>query len=135
MKASPNNQRISAGRGGRRNGAGRPPGAATRRTREIADQAAAEGITPLEYMLALMRSDATHSDPQIQAAREAMKFDAAKAAAPYIHPRLQAIEHSGSIDSLKHLTDAELNARLAAALERIGFVVGTAESGKDGGAR
>ena len=42
-------------RGGKRPGAGRPAGAATRRTREIADQALAEGISPLEVMLRAMR--------------------------------------------------------------------------------
>ena len=42
-------------RGGCRPGAGRKPGSLTRRTREIAEQAAGDGITPLEYMLAVMR--------------------------------------------------------------------------------
>lgn len=53
------------------------------------------GVTPLEYMLQVMRDDSGHADPRIQAQREAMRFEAAKAAAPYIHPRLQAIEHMG----------------------------------------
>lgn len=38
-------------RGGAREGAGRPEGTANKRTREIADKAAAEGLTPLEVML------------------------------------------------------------------------------------
>lgn len=41
--------------GGRREGAGRRPGAVTKRTREIADRAVAEGKTPLEVMLDNMR--------------------------------------------------------------------------------
>ena len=120
------------GRGGARKGAGRKPGSATKRTREIADRAAAEGITPLEYMLALMRADATHEDPAVQARREAMKLEAAKAAAPYIHPRLQAIEHSGSGDPLEHLTDDELDAQFAAALARLGLRAVAAESETEG---
>lgn len=81
--------------GGRRPGSGRKAGSATKRTREIADKAAEEGITPLEYMLQVMRAPSEHEDPRVQVAREAMRFEAAKAAAPYMHPRLQATEHSG----------------------------------------
>lgn len=90
-----NNQSNSNGRGGKRPGAGRKPGSATAKTREIADKAAEEGITPLEYMLQIMRRDSDHADEKIQLAREAMRFEAAKAAAPYIHPRLASVEHSG----------------------------------------
>jgi hypothetical protein len=88
-------QRKSNGRGGARKGAGRPKGAATKRTREIADKAAEEGITPLEYMLQIMRRPTAHEDPKVEVARESLAFEAAKAAAPYMHPRLAAIEHSG----------------------------------------
>lgn len=42
-------------RGGSRDGAGRPAGAVTKRTREIADRALAEGKAPLEVMLDNMR--------------------------------------------------------------------------------
>jgi hypothetical protein len=83
-------------RGGARAGAGRKKGAATKRTREIADKAMAEGVTPLEYMLKIMRESSDHVDPKVQVAREAMRFEAAKAAAPYIHPRLAAVEHTGA---------------------------------------
>jgi hypothetical protein len=55
----------------------------------------AEGVTPLEYMLTLMRQESDHEDPKVQVAREAMRFEAAKAAAPYVHPRLAAVEHTG----------------------------------------
>src|SRR5690349_15830952 len=41
--------------GGKRIGAGRPPGALTKRTREIAARAMAEGKTPLEVLLENMR--------------------------------------------------------------------------------
>ena len=75
-------------RGGARPGAGRRPGGRNRKTREIADKAALEGITPLEVMLHAMRA---HYD--------AGKLDdaatVAKDAAPYMHPRLAAIEQTG----------------------------------------
>lgn len=68
--------------GGKRPGAGRPRGAATRRTREIADRAVADGVSPLEYMLAVMRNGD---------AEPARRDDMAKAAAAYIHPRLASV--------------------------------------------
>lgn len=42
-------------RGGKREGSGRKPGAVTKRTREIAERALAEGKSPLEVMLDNMR--------------------------------------------------------------------------------
>ena len=94
---SENNQTKSiGGRGGARPGAGRKPGSATKRTREIAERAADEGITPLEYMLAVMRSDPPPdlAGPAFVAAMN-LRFEAAKAAAPYMHPRLASVEHTG----------------------------------------
>lgn len=73
-------------RGGKRAGAGRKAGSATKRTREIADNAAAAGETPLEYMLRVMR------DPSVEHER---RDKMAASAAPYVHPKLAAIEHSG----------------------------------------
>jgi len=46
-------------------------------------------MTPLEYLLDLMRKPyPSDADAATLAAYDAMKVDAAKAAAPYIHPRL-----------------------------------------------
>lgn len=73
-------------RGGKRSGAGRPAGAVTQKTREVAERAASQGITPLEYMLSVLRDE-----KQDQGAR----MDAAKAAAPYIHAKLASVEHKG----------------------------------------
>lgn len=70
-------------RGGKRAGAGRKLGSATKRTREIADKAAEEGVTPLEYMLTVMRSDTEAPE---------RRLDAAKSAAPYVHPKLASME-------------------------------------------
>lgn len=74
--------------GGKRQGSGRKVGSVTKRTREIADKAIKEGVTPLEVMVKIMNDALAIQD--IPTA-----LDAAKSAAPYIHPRLQAVEHSG----------------------------------------
>jgi len=88
-------------RGGKRAGAGRKPGSANARTREIADKAAAEGVTPLEYLLLLMRKPyPENADHNTLAQYDAMKLDAAKAAAPYMHPRLANIDKAVSIGPL-----------------------------------
>ena len=56
----------------------------------------AEGITPLEYMLQVMRTEpSADMDARDLLQAITMRFEAAKAAAPYIHPRLAAVEHSG----------------------------------------
>lgn len=94
-----NNQTKSNGRGGKRPGAGRKAGSATRKTREIAERAMADGITPLEFMLNIMRTELPEvEDERVLLDAMAMRFEAAKAAAPYIHPRLAAIEHSGGLE-------------------------------------
>lgn len=94
---SENNQTKSNGRGGARKGAGRKVGSATTKTRAIADRAASEGVTPLEFMLSVMRKEPSgdiKDERVLQSIRE-MRFEAAKAAAPYMHPKLSAIEHTG----------------------------------------
>lgn len=78
-------------RGGKRPGAGRKPSALTQRTRQIAEQAIEGGITPLDYLLSIVRDEG-----QEQAAR----VDAAKAAAPFVHPRLNAIDHTSTDGSM-----------------------------------
>ena len=65
--------------GGRREGAGRKPGSVTQRTRDIQNAIADGELTPLEYLKSV------YQDP---AQDEAKRLDAAKAAAPYIHPKL-----------------------------------------------
>ncbi len=57
---------------------------------------AASGITPLEFMLNIMRGQCPEgAEPAEQIAFASMRFEAAKAAAPYVHPKLANIEHSG----------------------------------------
>ena len=67
-------------RGGKRPGAGRPRGAISKSTRAILEATAAGGEMPIEYMLRIMR------DPREPAAR---RDEMAKAAAPFLHPRMQ----------------------------------------------
>lgn len=74
--------------GGKREGAGRKPGTANVKTREIANKALEEGISPLEVMLSAMRKAYDSADY-----KEAATY--AKDAAPYVHPRLAAVEHAG----------------------------------------
>lgn len=59
-----------------------------------ARQAAVEatGLTPLDYMLATLRDETAEPDARKWAAQNA---------APYIHPRLAAVEHSGAM-TLRH---------------------------------
>lgn len=83
--------------GGARIGSGRKPGAKTAKTSDIALRAAVEGVTPIEVMLATMRvlwRDALETnDLKLKVAACAI----AEKAAPYCHPRLAAIEHSGEV--------------------------------------
>lgn len=74
--------------GGKRPGAGRKPGVANKASIARQAEVAASGITPLEYMLAIMRDEE---------ADKAQRAEMAKAAAPYVHPRLAAVEHSGEM--------------------------------------
>jgi hypothetical protein len=51
---------------------------------------AAQGITPLDCMMMLVRAETPPGlDPAVAKAREELRFEAAKAAAPYVHARLQ----------------------------------------------
>lgn len=59
---------------------------------EARAKAAAEGLTPLEYLLGLLRDETKTYE---------VRVDAAKAAAPYLHARLAAVEHSGAV-TLSH---------------------------------
>jgi hypothetical protein len=78
--------------GGARLGAGRKPGQTTKLNEEARQQALSSGISPLDYMLGQLR-DETNSKEE--------RMDAAKAAAPYVHARLAAVEHSGDM-TLRH---------------------------------
>jgi hypothetical protein len=66
--------------GGRRKGT--PNKATAKREREVSRS----GLTPLEYMLKVMRNAKASDD---------RRDDMAKAAAPYVHPKLASMQHTG----------------------------------------
>lgn len=79
-------------RGGKREGSGRPKGARTVRSTKAAQEAIASGrMTPLEVMLRAMDE---HFQKQEWDAAAAI----AKDAAPYMHPKLQSVMHTGDAD-------------------------------------
>ena len=80
-----NNQNNSS-YGGARKGAGRKAGSVTKKTREIANKAIESGVTPLEYLLSVMRD--VKNEPK-------ERLSAALGAAPYVHAKLASIEVSG----------------------------------------
>jgi hypothetical protein len=116
-------------RGGARKGAGRKPGAATKRTREIADKAAATGMTPLEVMLDTMtelverahevkRQGAAATDDVLRLMIGAANV--AKDAAPYMHPRLTSVELKEQAP-YEHLTDEQLEAQISVLSTELGY--------------
>lgn len=72
--------------GGARTGAGRKPGAATKLNEAARQKALEGGLTPLDYMLSVLRDESNSM---------ADRMDAAKAAAPYVHAKLASVEHTG----------------------------------------
>jgi hypothetical protein len=105
-KASPK----ASGKGGAKVGAGHSKPSLTKRTLEIAELLASQGITPLEVMMKVMHElyeeaeNCKNQDGEPQANIEAqekrikllnMVAVVGKHAAPYMHPRLSAIEHTG----------------------------------------
>lgn len=69
---------------------GRQKGTPNKATAAKAEAIAASGLTPLDYMLSVMRNEQNTTD---------IRLDAANKAAPFVHPKLAAVEHSGKIDS------------------------------------
>lgn len=72
-------------RGGKREGAGRPAGTPNRKTAEKIEAIEASGLTPLDYMLEVLRTSTSKED----------RMWAAEKAAPYVHPKLASVEHGG----------------------------------------
>lgn len=79
-------EKQSKGKGGAREGAGRKKGEPNKRTAALVALVESTGITPLDYMLAVMR------DPKADMRRRDL---AAAAAAPYVHSKLASVEHKG----------------------------------------
>jgi hypothetical protein len=107
--------------GGRKTG-GRKKGSVNKRTLALRVQAVAllEGVdasrmTPLDVMLHVMR------DNRLDAT---LRFEAARAAAPYLHPRLAAIEHTGASAGpiqveKRHSSDIEVARMIARVLLKV----------------
>jgi len=73
-----------AQRGGKREGAGRKPGSPNKRTAETAARIEASGLTPLDFMLNVLRDEAESMENRCWAAEKA---------APYVHAKLASIDH------------------------------------------
>lgn len=76
--------------GGARPGAGKPKGSVAKTDAKARQKAAEGGITPLEYLLQIMRDE---DQPQEE------RKDAAKAAAPYVHARLASVDMTSKNDT------------------------------------
>ena len=72
--------------GGARPGAGRKKGGHNKLTEEAVVKASKTGILPLDYLLKVMRDEGEEIPRRI---------DAAKAAAPYVHAKLQPVDKEG----------------------------------------
>lgn len=80
-----------AQRGGKRPGAGRKQGAPNKATAARQKAVEKSGLTPLDYMLSIMRDTKLKTED---------RFEAAKAAAPYVHPKLANVDHKSSDGSM-----------------------------------
>lgn len=109
--------------GGAQPGAGRPKGVKNKRTLEFQKEVAAAGITPLEFMLRRMREPCPEGyDLARQVAHEERQFEAAKAAAPYVHSKLANIELTGKDGGsilVQALSDEALADKIAETLARL----------------
>lgn len=97
-------------RGGKRPGAGRKKGSVSKETmlrKQIAEQALASGISPLDVLLTAMRFAWDKGDH-----KDAASY--AKEAAPYVHPRLAS--SNVSVNDKRNIADLS-TAELAAILD------------------
>lgn len=119
------------GHGGRRAGAGRKPGAITQKTREAAERLIADGLTPLDYMLGVLRGTMPYDQH---------RFTAAEKAAPFMHPRLASVQHAGPGGGAIPIANADLTNASPEQLDALeaffgrlaGAAGGAAEDGEGG---
>lgn len=69
-------------------GSGRVKGTPNRVTLEREKQIAQSGLTPLEYMLSILRDPSESKEVRMMAAKDA---------APYVHPRLAQVESKSEV--------------------------------------
>jgi hypothetical protein len=79
-------------RGGSRPGAGRKPGTPNKASDERQAEIAASGLTPLQFMMSVLRNEAASFEDRKWAAKEG---------APYVHPRLSSVDMKADV-SLTH---------------------------------
>lgn len=79
-------------RGGTRPGAGRKAGAPNKASAERQAAVEASGLTPLEFMLDILRDDTKSMESRCWAAEKA---------APFVHPKLSAVQVDANV-SLSH---------------------------------
>jgi len=122
-------------RGGKQPGAGRPKGVPNKATQKRQAEVAASGPTPLDVMLQDMRFRFEMARTELDKGEKANKAlvadyleearKAAKDVAPYVHPRLQTVQHGGTegaspipikIESLNNEQLNQLIARIESAL-------------------
>ena len=83
--------------GGARAGAGRKPGTLNKKSVELLHGVISEGVTPVEYMLKIMRDEKADGKSRAWAAERA---------APFIHPRPAPIQRTVKIE-LPAINDAK----------------------------
>ena len=107
---------MSGSKRGERRG-GRQKGTPNKITAKREAEIAASGLTPLHYMLGIVRAEAPPGlNASVAIARETLRFEASKAAAPYCHPRLQAVTLGGDPENpikVDHVSELEVARRLA----------------------
>ena len=92
-------------RGGKRPGAGRKNGTPNKATQKRQSEIAESGSTPLDALIKKMRFHLSIFDGEVAKGDEAdgkalsiamdKAAEAARDAAPYVHPRLASIQHAG----------------------------------------
>lgn len=82
-------QSRKSSHGGSRNGAGRKKGIRIRLTAASVRMVTGTGLTPLEFLLGIMCDCKAELKD---------RFAAVVQAAPYVHPKLSALDHEGRLD-------------------------------------
>lgn len=67
---------------------GRPKGSPNKATTERQAEVTASGLTPLDFMLTALRDETKDFGT---------RFEAAKAAAPYVHPKLSTVQMEATV--------------------------------------
>ena len=79
---------------------GRKAGTRNKRTAELIKAVEAAGITPLDYLLSVLRDEEKPENIRLQAARDA---------APYVHQKLQSIEMESNVTTNHVVSDKALD--------------------------